>query len=68
MKKLYYRLEADDYNVIMDLSGCFEWIKSSVQDVERGNLFDTKESEMPEYIITPVWMTDEEFSNLEETD
>ena len=67
-KKLYYRLEADDYNVIMDLEGCFEWIRTSCGDIERENLFDTKEEDMPQYIISPVWMTEEEFNNLPEAD
>lgn len=69
MKKLYYRLEADDYNVIMtDLEGCFAWLTTSCGDIEKENLFDTKEEDMPEYTITPVWMTDEEYSNLPEAD
>ena len=68
MKNLYYRLEADDYNVIMELSGCFEWIKTSCADIERENHVDTPEGDMPEYVITPVWMTDEEFANLHEAD
>lgn len=67
-KKLYYRLEADDYNVIMELAGCFEWIKTSCEDIEREGHFDTPESEMNWYTITPVWMTEEEFKNLEEAD
>ena len=65
-KKLYYKLEADDYITIMDLSGCFAWIETSCRDIEKENLFD--EIDLAQYVITPVWMTEEEYKNLPEFD
>ena len=67
-KKLYYKLEADDYITIMDLSGCFAWIETSCEDIKAQNLFDEKEEDMPQYVITPVWMTEEDYKNLPEAD
>ena len=68
MKKLYYKLEADDYTCIMDLSGAFAWIEASCEDVQRQNLCDEKPEDMPQYIITPIWMTEEDYNNLPEAD
>lgn len=63
-KKLYYLLDnRDGEGGIMGLSGCMEWIKGDMEanypDAE--NLPD---DEKPQYTITPVWMTDEEYENL----
>lgn len=69
MKKLFYRLEADDYNVIMiELSECFEWIKSSCSDIHKDYEQTVAEEDMPQYKITPIWMTQEEFESLPEAE
>lgn len=71
MKKLFYKLEADDYDVTFpELDSCFEWIRCSCESVakdgepEKGTL----EEDMPVYSITPVWMTQEEFESLPEAE
>lgn len=56
--------EARNANLIaflMELSGCIAWIEGDSDNYKEGD-------EMPEYTITPVWMTDEEFNNLPEHD
>lgn len=61
-KKLYYQL-SDTHDVsmiVMDLSGCMEWIKSDMDGVSEE---DSKEFE---YTLTPIFLTDEEFENLPE--
>ena len=65
-KNIYYQLEADNYTVIMDLPGCFAWIETSCKDIEKENLFD--DIDLAQYVITPVWMTEEEYNNLPEAD
>lgn len=65
-KKLYYQLSdgADISKIVMGLSGAMTWIEEDIKEFPVG----TPEDEMPEYIITPVWMTDEEFNNLPEAE
>ena len=62
-KKLYYQLsDGGDYsNVTMELSGVMAWIEGDKDNYNEGD-------EMPEYTITPVWMTEEEFNNLPEAE
>ena len=61
-KKLYFKLSdgVDASNIVMDLSGCMEWIKGDVDGVAE------EDSEDYEYTLVPVWLTDEEFNNLPE--
>lgn len=63
-KKLYYQLsDGGDYeNIVMELSGCMSWIEGDMEaNYNEGD-------ELPEYTITPIWMTEEEFNNLPEGD
>jgi hypothetical protein len=61
-KKLYYKFsDGEDYNnIILELSGCVEWIKADMQSADEG---DDRE-----FTLVPVWMTEEEFANLPEHD
>lgn len=63
-KKLYYQLSdgIDVSKVVMELSGAMTWIEEDM----KGYIHDTPEDELPEYTITPIWLTDEEFNNLPE--
>lgn len=62
-KKLYYQLsDGGDYsNVTMDLSGVTAWLEG-----DQDNCVDGED--MPQYTITPIWMTEEEFNNLPEAE
>lgn len=62
-KKLYYQLsDGGDYEgVTMELSGIMSWIEGDQDNCKEGD-------DMPEYTITPVWMTEEEFNNLPEAE
>lgn len=62
-KKLYYQLSdgGDYWNVTMELSGIMAWIEGDQDNCKEGD-------DMPEYTITPVWMTEEEFNNLPEAE
>ncbi len=60
-RKLFYEFSdgADVSKVVMELSGLMEWIKADEDEV----------SEVDDerfYTIVPIWLTDEEFSNLPE--
>lgn len=65
-KKLYYQLSdnADVSKIVMGLSGAMTWIEEDMKEFPEG----TSEDEMPEYTITPLWLTDEEFDNLPESE
>lgn len=65
-KKLYYQLSdnADVSRIVMKLSGAMTWIEEDMKEFPAG----TPEDEMPEYTITPLWLTDEEFDNLPEAE
>lgn len=62
-KKLYYQLSdgADYSGITMELSGVMAWIEGDQDNFKDGD-------EMPEYTITPIWMTEEEFNNLPESE
>ena len=64
-KKLYFRFSdgADISKIVMDLSGCMEWIKAD--ELEKK---DAEELELIEYTIQPILMTDEEYENLPEAE
>jgi hypothetical protein len=59
-KKLYFKFsDGEDYNnIILELSGCVEWINTDMKSANEG---DDRE-----FTLVPVWMTEEEFSNLPE--
>lgn len=61
-KKLFFKLSdgADYQNIVMELSGCMAWIEGDME-----NHTDDTDTQ---YTLTPVWMTDEEFSKLPEHD
>jgi len=61
-KKLYYQLSdsADVSNVVMELSGVMSWIEGDMEG------FNHETDEPRQYIIEPIWLTDEEFDNLPE--
>ena len=62
-KKLYYQLSdnCDVSKIVMELSGTMEWIKNDEYNV-------SADDDPREYTITPIWLTDEEFSKLPEAD
>jgi hypothetical protein len=62
-KKLYYQLSdnCDVSKIVMELSGTMEWIKNDEDNV-------SADDDPREYTITPIWLTDEEFSKLPEAD
>lgn len=66
MKKLYYQLSdgADVSKIVMELSGAMTWIEEDMKEYPQ----ETPEEDLPEYTITPVWLTDEEFDNLPEAE
>jgi len=61
-KKLYFSLDDNDHihGLIMELSGCLEWIKS-----DTGELSELEISNRI-YTLTPIWLTDDEYKNLPE--
>lgn len=63
-KKLYYQLsDGSDYsNVTMDLSGIMSWIEGDQDNCKEDN------EDMPQYTITPIWLTEDEFDNLPEAE
>lgn len=62
-KKLYYKFsDGMDYeNIVMELSGVMSWIEGDSDNYKEGD-------EMPQYTIEPVWMTEEEFNNIPESE
>lgn len=64
MKKLYYRIDDGDYCLVMELDGCMEYIKNSMQGM---NEEETLKDE-PCFTISPEWMTEEEFDALPEAE
>lgn len=64
MKKLYFRLDnSEGEGGIMELSGCMEWIKGDLA-ANYPDAENMPEDERPEYTLTPVWITDEEYDAL----
>jgi len=61
-KKLFFELSdnADTHNVVLTLDGAMAWIEGDIDN-------QGEDSEI-QYILTPVWMTEEEFDNLPEHD
>lgn len=64
IKKLYFRLsDGDDIsNVAMELSGAMKMIEEQMKEIA------VDEGDDIVYALTPVWLTDEEFDNLPESD
>lgn len=64
--KCYYTISdnSGEYNIVMTLDGCMEWIKNDNDNYGEY----VPEDERPVYYITPIWMTEEEFNNLPEAD
>jgi len=65
-KKLYYQLSTlEGEGGTMELSGCMEWINgdlgSNYPDAE-----NMTEDDLPQYTLTPVWLTDAEYEALPE--
>ena len=64
IKKLYYSLDdGGGEGGIMELSGCLEWING---DMEANYDGVTNPDELPEYTLTPIWLTDAEYDALPE--
>jgi hypothetical protein len=65
-KKLYYQLSdnADVSKIVMELSGAMTWIEEEMKEHTPA----TPEDDLPEFTITPIWLTDEEFNNLPESE
>lgn len=63
-KNLYYKLSdnADVEGIVMDLDGCMAWIEGDQENINEDDV------DVIEYIIAPVWMTEDEFNNLPEYD
>jgi len=63
-KKLYYQFSDnnDVSNVIMDLSGCMEWINADLNGVSPEDISEF------EYTIKPIYLTDEEVASLPEAE
>jgi hypothetical protein len=65
MKKRYYRLDNGDTPVIdASLSVLMDIIESETADYKNQERYD--EDSRPEWAIDLVWLTDEEFANLED--
>ncbi len=59
-KKLYYEVSNNvDVNITMTLEDCFEWIASDMEGLDEN-------SNDVEYLIRPIWLTQDEFNNLPE--
>jgi Mg2+/Co2+ transporter CorC len=63
-RHLYYVLD-NGYGEggVMGLSDCMEWIKGDME----ANFPDAKnmpEDELPNYTLTPIWYTDEDYEAL----
>lgn len=63
-KKLYFKFSdgIDEQDIIMQLDGAMEWIKGDVCEYKDGD------DPLPEYTLVPIWMTDEEFEKLSESE
>lgn len=65
-KELYFTLDdGQGEGGTMKLSGCVEWIKEDMEVNYPGNEY-TKEEDLPQYTLTPVWMTKKEYDELPE--
>lgn len=63
-KELYYALDnGEGEGGIMDLSGCFEWIKGDME-ANYPDAENMDQADLPQYTLTPVWYTDEEYEAL----
>lgn len=58
--KLYFQLDDGEIAYIMELSGCFEYIKNEM------SAFNEVDNESRKYTLTPMYITEEEFENLPE--
>lgn len=60
MKKQYFKFSdgADMSNVVMTLRDCMDTIEVDMESVT--------EDDDRQYIMTPIWLTDEEYKNLPE--
>lgn len=63
-KKLYFRFSdgIDVEGVIMELSGAMQWIEGDMPEFKEGD------DPLPEYVLEPIWLTDEEYNNLQESE
>jgi hypothetical protein len=62
-KKLYYIIDNGDSSYTMELDGCVELIKGESEDIKKEG--DEKDVQ---WIMEPIWLTDEEFDNLPEAE
>lgn len=64
-KKCFFKLSTNTgiREIVMDLLTCLTWIKNDT-DYPSGS----EDGESRKYMLTPVWLTDEEFKNLPETE
>lgn len=63
-KKLYFNLNnGEGEGGIMKLSGVVAWIKGDMEANYPGE-DGTPEDELPEYTLSPVWLTDKEYEAL----
>ncbi len=65
MKELFFTISNGDSSATAELSGCIEWMKGDMD----ANFKDAKEGDdVPEYTLTPIWLTVDEYNNLPEAD
>jgi len=61
-KKMYYKIDNNDTPVICELSQLFTQLESEASDYnEQKNIEDE-----PNWVITILWLTQEEYENLPE--
>lgn len=64
-KKLYYKLYNGDSSITLHPAAIPDILDSQMVAYEND---DNPDKELPEFVINPVWMTEEEFANLPESD
>ena len=65
-KKLYYELDnGEGEGGVMELSGCIAWIEGDMA-ANYPDAENMSSDDLPNYTLTPVWYTDEEYEALPE--
>lgn len=57
---MYYKIDNEDTPIIMELSGCMEMIEAEASSYTE----DKNSEDKPQWDITLVWLTEDEFINL----
>lgn len=61
-KKMYYKIDNGDTPVICDLKVCMDMLEAEASDYNE----DRNNEDKPNWDVTLVWLTQEEYENLPE--